>query len=220
MLALDSTLGLILLLWAGYAASWIARASYEIGGVRFFALWDDAMISMRYGRNLARGLGLVWNPGEYVEGYTNPLWTLWMSLLHLLPLSLHIPSLLVLLTGAALQGATVVLTYRLAFEIGGRRGIATAAAGMTAFYYPLNVWALAEGLAALGLGVGGRGLGEREAAVDHDAKPPLRHGLRRETPRRLVHRRVEQRPAPEGGLGNRCRDRCLGVDGLGLKEVG
>jgi hypothetical protein len=22
----------------------------------------------------------VWNPGEYVEGYTNPLWTLMMSL--------------------------------------------------------------------------------------------------------------------------------------------
>lgn len=33
---------------------------------------DDAYISYRYARHLARGLGLVWNPGEPpVEGYTN-----------------------------------------------------------------------------------------------------------------------------------------------------
>ena len=37
---------------------------------------DDAFISYRYARNLAAGHGLVFNPGEYVEGYTNLLWTL------------------------------------------------------------------------------------------------------------------------------------------------
>jgi arabinofuranosyltransferase len=37
---------------------------------------DDAFISFRYADNLARGLGLTWNPGERVEGYTNFLWTL------------------------------------------------------------------------------------------------------------------------------------------------
>jgi hypothetical protein len=36
---------------------------------------DDSYISFRYARNLARGLGLVYNPGERVEGYTNFLWT-------------------------------------------------------------------------------------------------------------------------------------------------
>ncbi len=36
---------------------------------------DDAFISFRYSRNLAQGLGLVFNPGERVEGYTNFLWT-------------------------------------------------------------------------------------------------------------------------------------------------
>ncbi|MBI4703492.1 MAG: hypothetical protein HY744_20470 [Deltaproteobacteria bacterium] len=40
---------------------------------------DDAFISFRYARNLARGLGLVYNPGERVEGYTNFLWTLLLS---------------------------------------------------------------------------------------------------------------------------------------------
>ncbi len=37
---------------------------------------DDAYISYRYAWNLAHGNGLVYNPGEVVEGYTNFLWTL------------------------------------------------------------------------------------------------------------------------------------------------
>lgn len=39
---------------------------------------DDAFISFRYSRNLAQGHGLVYNPGERVEGYTNFLWTVFM----------------------------------------------------------------------------------------------------------------------------------------------
>ena len=39
-------------------------------------LTDDAFISFRYARNLLEGHGLVFNPGERVEGYTNFLWTL------------------------------------------------------------------------------------------------------------------------------------------------
>ncbi len=39
-------------------------------------LCDDAFISFRYVRNLLEGHGLVFNPGEYVEGYTNFLWML------------------------------------------------------------------------------------------------------------------------------------------------
>jgi hypothetical protein len=36
---------------------------------------DDAFISFRYARNALLGSGLVFNPGERVEGYTNFLWT-------------------------------------------------------------------------------------------------------------------------------------------------
>jgi len=36
---------------------------------------DDAYISFRYAENFASGYGLVFNPGEQVEGYTNFLWT-------------------------------------------------------------------------------------------------------------------------------------------------
>jgi len=40
---------------------------------------DDAYISFRYARNLIEGNGLVFNPGERVEGYTNFLWTVLMA---------------------------------------------------------------------------------------------------------------------------------------------
>jgi arabinofuranosyltransferase len=40
---------------------------------------DDAFISFRYAHNLITGEGLVWNPNERVEGYTNFLWTLLMG---------------------------------------------------------------------------------------------------------------------------------------------
>ena len=41
---------------------------------------DDAYISYRYALNLVDGYGLVFNKGEYVEGYTNLLWTLLVAL--------------------------------------------------------------------------------------------------------------------------------------------
>ncbi len=37
---------------------------------------DDAYITFRYARNLAEGLGLVYNPGEWVLGTTAPLWAI------------------------------------------------------------------------------------------------------------------------------------------------
>ncbi len=46
---------------------------------RPYILMDDAFISFRYAQNLANGQGLVFNPGERVEGYTNFLWTVLMA---------------------------------------------------------------------------------------------------------------------------------------------
>jgi arabinofuranosyltransferase len=43
-------------------------------------LSDDAFISFRYAENLTNGLGLVFNRGERVEGYSNFLWTVWTAL--------------------------------------------------------------------------------------------------------------------------------------------
>ena len=67
--------------FVAWASLFIYQSSFVgIDGERYFCLIDDAMISMRYAWNLSHGLGLVWNPGEYVEGYTNPLMTFIMAL--------------------------------------------------------------------------------------------------------------------------------------------
>lgn len=55
-----------------------AAACFLAAAARF--IQDDAFISFRYARNLVEGHGLVFNPGERVEGYTNFLWTLWNAI--------------------------------------------------------------------------------------------------------------------------------------------
>lgn len=50
---------------------------------------EDAYICYRYARNFARGLGLVYNAGEYVEGFSNLPWTLSLAILHRLGLPLE-----------------------------------------------------------------------------------------------------------------------------------
>ncbi len=49
---------------------------------------EDALICYRYARNWVHGNGLVYNPGEYVEGFSNLLWTFQIALLHWAGLSL------------------------------------------------------------------------------------------------------------------------------------
>jgi hypothetical protein len=57
-----------------WALVFIYRTSFiATDGHRYFSLFDDAMVSMRYAWNATHGIGLVWNPGERVEGYTNLL---------------------------------------------------------------------------------------------------------------------------------------------------
>ena len=67
---------------AGVALSflpWLVLLGW-LSAVAWF-LCDDAFISFRYARNLLEGHGLVFNPGEYVEGYTNFLWVLELAAL-------------------------------------------------------------------------------------------------------------------------------------------
>ncbi len=51
-------------------------ALFASESLEVFPQIDDAYISYRYAQNLVSGNGLVFNIGEYVEGYTNLLWTL------------------------------------------------------------------------------------------------------------------------------------------------
>ena len=126
-----------------YAAVFIGRSSFVVAGERYFCLFDDAMISMRYARNLVEGHGLVYNIGELVEGFTNPLWTMFMAAVHLLPLPDRFMSLPVQIASAVLLACNLLLVRAIALRIaGGSRAVATGAATLTAFYLPLNHWGL------------------------------------------------------------------------------
>jgi arabinofuranosyltransferase len=78
-------------------------------GQRFLA--DDAFISFRYAQNLAQGDGLVFNPGERVEGYTNFLWVLMLAGGLRLGVSPEVSSQVL---GLAFFGGTLTLTYHVA----------------------------------------------------------------------------------------------------------
>ncbi|MEX2582154.1 MAG: hypothetical protein WD766_02710 [Gemmatimonadota bacterium] len=126
-----------------YAAA-VLRSAFRIGEETYFSLFDDAMISMRYARNLAEGHGLRWNIGEPpVEGFTNFLWTLWMAVLHLLPVPDSKVSLLVMLSGIVILAANLWVVYRITLAVSdGSRLAAAIALTFVALYYPLVFWTL------------------------------------------------------------------------------
>ena len=57
---------------------WVGLAIFSIifGVIYSRFTQDDAFITYRYARNLAEGIGFVYNPGEWVLGTTTPLYTL------------------------------------------------------------------------------------------------------------------------------------------------
>ncbi|HTZ70151.1 MAG TPA: hypothetical protein VMB71_05815 [Acetobacteraceae bacterium] len=63
-----------------WAVTALVLVLFVLGAGRRIEQADDAFISYRYAVNLATGHGLVYNPGEYVEGFTNLLWTLLIAL--------------------------------------------------------------------------------------------------------------------------------------------
>ncbi|NDJ76515.1 MAG: glycosyltransferase family 39 protein [Chloroflexi bacterium] len=125
------------LLEADPAKPWIPETK------RYYVLFDDAMISMRYARNLADGDGLVWNPGgEKVEGYTNPAWVGYMALFHLPNIDPANTSLYIQVTGAVLLLANLFVVRAITRRVTGSDYAALAAVIFTAFYLPLNTWSL------------------------------------------------------------------------------
>ena len=136
-------LALALVIQALWGLVFIARSPATIDGTRYFTLFDDAMISMRYARNLAAGHGLVWNAGETpVEGYSNFAWTLFMAALHLVAAEPLI-SLFVSIAGLALLLANIVVVWSIARRLApGRPRAAALAALMVACFYSLGYWTL------------------------------------------------------------------------------
>jgi hypothetical protein len=92
-------------------------------------LCDDAFISFRYAENLARGQGLVFNPGERVEGYTNPLWTVLLA--GAIKLGLHPGQVSLVLSLASFAGV-IALLARLAQLAAPERSLAVPIASLVA----------------------------------------------------------------------------------------
>ncbi len=104
---------LLTVMLASYHAAMVWRFGVtRIDGVTHFLLDDDPMISMRYGRNLANGIGLVYNGGERVEGFTNPLFTFLSAGLHLLPVPAPTLPLFIQLTSLLLSVGTMLMLLR------------------------------------------------------------------------------------------------------------
>lgn len=126
-----------------FFALFILRTSFSVAGTRYFVLFEDAMISMRYARHLADGHGLVWNIGEPpIEGFTNLLWVLWMSVAHKLGLSESKISLFIMLSGVAILLGTGLVTARIARKITSAPWVPVAVLAATLFDYPLVFWTL------------------------------------------------------------------------------
>ena len=119
-------------------------------GLLFYLLWnslyfspflvDDTFISFRYARMLVSGEGLVFNPGERVEGFSNFLWVMVEAVILLLGLPIVTATKMV----ACASGiATGLLTFRLGQRIfrgpGAMPWVFLACAGVC-FNTSLAVW--------------------------------------------------------------------------------
>ncbi|MBM3130514.1 MAG: hypothetical protein FJ009_18035 [Chloroflexi bacterium] len=100
---------------------------------------DDAYISFRYAQNAVRGAGLVFNPGERVEGFTNFLWTTLTIPLEGAGVDVGRASMLI---GALFGLATIWLVLRFARIVGAPRGIGWLAAFLLAADGSFVLWSV------------------------------------------------------------------------------
>lgn len=134
--------GLLLAGYVYYGLQFIEKSAVVVQGQTYYTLFDDAMISMRYAYNLAHGMGLVWNPGEYVEGFTNPLWVGYMALFHLLPIPAGQISFYIQLSGLVFLATSLFFVRKIVEEFTDDIFVMLGAVALTAFYGPLNIWGL------------------------------------------------------------------------------
>jgi arabinofuranosyltransferase len=130
-----------LFLWGFVLAS-----SREINGKLHFTLWDDAMISMTYGRTLAQSGEFLWFSGaDKVQGFTNMLWTLYMALLHFLGLTGSGAALAISITGVIIITLLALVSKAIiAGKSQDRRVvfISNVCATSVYFLFPLTFWTL------------------------------------------------------------------------------
>jgi hypothetical protein len=114
------------------------RCTWSLAGRPYVFLFEDAMVSMRYAYHFAHGHGLVWNPGERVQGFTNLGWTLLMAVGHLVDRSHETAAWFVLFANFVLHGALIVMVFALARPLG--VALALIAAAVVATHSALLFW--------------------------------------------------------------------------------
>ena len=99
---------------------------------------EDAFIYYRYAWNAVHGVGLVFNAGDPVEGFSGPLWMGILALLARVGLDLPMaaPAL-----GIVCGAATLMATWWLGRVVGLDRFGRLAAVGTLAVSYPFVLWA-------------------------------------------------------------------------------
>jgi len=108
-------------------------------------LEDDPMVSMQYAKHLVQGDGLVWTPGERVEGFSNPLWTLVMAGVMATGVPRALAALPMHLINLGLGVAAIFAVARLARSL----GAAPLAAAFAAAGFGLSwewTWAASSGM--------------------------------------------------------------------------
>jgi hypothetical protein len=142
----------LMAVWISFAGDFIFRTSHvSIDGKRYFLMFDDGMIGMRYAKNLVEHHGLVWNVGERVEGITDPLWvaimagSIWIFGTHNAPLAMQIVGLIICL-------ATFAVFLRACMRNHERGLGATTGLLLIVLSYPVAYWAL-TGMEACAIGL-------------------------------------------------------------------
>ena len=123
-------------------AAWFLAAEHEIAGQWGFPL-DDSWIYATFARNLARGQGYAFNPGETIGGATGPLYVGILALLFLLFRDVVWPAKI---AGLLCLCASSLLVYQTARRIlPGRRDVPLLAGLLVALSPPL-LWGSLTGL--------------------------------------------------------------------------
>ncbi len=119
-------------------------SSFKSSEGRIFTLSDDVMISMTYAKTFVGTGELIWyEGGPRVQGFTNLLYTIFLSIIHLLRFDLATNSLIVSLINLviiffiSLKVTSISLVYS-----NGNKKISYFLGGLIPFQYPLVFWSL------------------------------------------------------------------------------
>jgi len=128
--------------WIWLAVAFVGRTSHiATDGIRYFSIFDDGMVSMRYAKNFVQHHELVWNLGDRVEGFTDPLWTvlmigvIWLSGTHYAPLVMQI-------LGGFIYLAILWIYYRTAIRNKSSGPGLFTGLMLLLCSYPISYWAL------------------------------------------------------------------------------